>query len=170
MKTELELTLPDSAATEALGAALARSFPGAADVPAALYLEGDLGAGKTTCVRSMLRTFGVSGLIRSPTYTLIETYPLEALTCVHIDLYRLRGPIEADELGLRDFLTAGFLLMVEWPEKGAEVLPIADLEARLNYLDDGRLCRLRAQTSRGMAWMNNLLNDSSLRFYLSNLT
>ena len=56
MKTELELTLPDSAATEALGAALARSFPGAADVPAALYLEGDLGAGKTTCVRSMLRT------------------------------------------------------------------------------------------------------------------
>lgn len=170
VKTKLELTLPDCADTEVLGAALARTFPGAADSSAGLYLKGDLGAGKTTCVRSMLRAFGVSGLVRSPTYTLIETYPLGTLTCVHIDLYRLRGAIEADELGLRDFLSAGFLLIVEWPEKGGDALPIADLEASLNYLDGARLARLSAQTSRGAEWLNNLLNDSSLRPYLSNLT
>ena len=170
VKTELELTLPDGAATEVLGRALARGFPGAAEGPAALYLKGDLGAGKTTCVRSMLRAFGVSGLIRSPTYTLIETYPQDALTCVHIDLYRLRGALEADELGLRDFLSAGFLLIVEWPEKGGDVLPLADLEVSLSYLDQGRSGRMRAQTSRGTVWLNNLLNDSSLRAYLSNLT
>jgi tRNA threonylcarbamoyladenosine biosynthesis protein TsaE len=168
--TGLELTLPDSAATEFVGAALARTFPGASQAYAALYLKGDLGAGKTTCVRSMLRAFGVSGLIRSPTYTLIETYRLEMLTCVHVDLYRLRGPMEADELGLRDFLSPGFLLIVEWPEKGGGALPIGDLEASLTYAEGGRHCELRAQTSRGSEWMLNLRYDSSLRSYLSNLT
>jgi tRNA threonylcarbamoyladenosine biosynthesis protein TsaE len=170
VKTELDLILPDCASTEVLGQALAHTFPGASHSHAALYLNGDLGAGKTTCVRSMLRALGVSGLIRSPTYTLIECYPLEALNCVHIDLYRLRGPIEADELGLRDFLSAGYLLLVEWAEKGAEVLPMPDLEMSLSYLDSGRGCHLRASTARGTAWMDKLLNNTSLRPYLSNLT
>ncbi len=74
---DLQLTLPDAAATEILGVALARTFPGAERSSAALYLEGDLGAGKTTCVRALLRSCGVSGLIRSPTYTLVETYRLD---------------------------------------------------------------------------------------------
>ena len=136
----LDFNLPDSGATEALGRALARSLPGgqaagadlAADpdlaAGAVVYFQGELGAGKTTCVRSLLRTLGVAGLVRSPTYTLVETYPVGVLTCVHVDLYRLQSLTEVDELGLRDLVGPGCLLLVEWPEKGSEALPPADLE------------------------------------------
>src|SRR6202030_4055530 len=98
----LEFALPDALATEALGAALARAYAGgtsgagAAAGSAVIYLHGELGAGKPTCVRSLLRTLGVAGLIRSPTYTLVESYPLGKLTCVHVDLYRLETLTEVD--------------------------------------------------------------------------
>src|ERR1700744_1396248 len=98
---DVELALPDAQATEILGASLARTFPGTEQSSAALYLEGDLGAGKTTCVRALLRSCGVRGLIRSPTYTLVESYRLDdrtpPLTCVHVDLYRLEGAAQVDE-------------------------------------------------------------------------
>src|SRR3979409_869658 len=136
-RVTMDFNLPDSSVTEALGQALARSFPGAAGAGAVqtgalptgavVYLQGELGAGKTTCVRSLLRALGVSGLVRSPTYTLVETYPLAALTCVHVDLYRLQSLTEVDELGLRDLTGPGSLLMVEWPERGGAALPPADL-------------------------------------------
>src|SRR5580704_15241692 len=135
----MDLNLPDSSATEAPGQALARSLPGAVRTGAVLYLQGELGAGKTTCVRSLLRALGVTGLVRSPTYTLVETYPLAALTCVHVDLYRLNGYSEVDELGLRDVVGRGCVLMVEWPEKGAGALPPADLDLTLTYAGDARL-------------------------------
>ncbi len=169
-QSQFEFALTDAEATEALGAALARAFPGAASGSAGLYLEGDLGAGKTTCVRSMLRALGASGLIRSPTFTLVETYRLGGLTCVHVDLYRLRGPSEVDELGLRDFLEGGCLLLVEWPEKGAQVLPPPDLELALSFAESGRSARLRARGRLGEAWIGNLRNDTRLIPYLSNLT
>src|ERR1700686_3925779 len=151
-RVTLDFNLQDSSVTEALGGALARSLPGAARTDAAqtgavppdavrmdavqtgpanrgavLYLQGELGAGKTTCVRSLLRALGVTGLVRSPTYTLVETYDLAALTCVHVDLYRLQSLTEVDELGLRDLMSPGSLLMVEWPERGGDALPPADL-------------------------------------------
>jgi tRNA threonylcarbamoyladenosine biosynthesis protein TsaE len=118
----MDLNLPDSSVTEALGRALARSLPGvvrtgAAQTGAVLYLKGELGAGKTTCVRSLLRALGVTGLVRSPTYTLVETYPLAALTCVHVDLYRLQSVTEVDELGLRDLVGPGSLIMVNGPKE-----------------------------------------------------
>jgi tRNA threonylcarbamoyladenosine biosynthesis protein TsaE len=137
---------------------------------AAAYLSGDLGAGKTTCVRSFLRTLGVAGLIRSPTYALIEVYRLAALTCVHVDLYRLRGPLEVDELGLRDFLSPGCLLLVEWPDKGRGVLPAADLQLAFTYQGTGRRARLRSESPRGASWMRNLRQDASLTSYVPNLT
>jgi tRNA threonylcarbamoyladenosine biosynthesis protein TsaE len=171
---DVELVLPDAAATETLGVALARTFPGAAQACAALYLEGDLGAGKTTCVRALLRSFGVSGLIRSPTYTLVETYVLDRreppLTCVHIDLYRLEGGRQVDELGLRDFLTGGHLLLIEWPQKGAGALPTPDVLMSLEFAGAGRRARLRATTNSGVIWLSNLRDDASLASYLSNLT
>jgi tRNA threonylcarbamoyladenosine biosynthesis protein TsaE len=135
-----------------------------------VYLSGDLGAGKTTCVRSFLRALGVAGLIRSPTYALIEAYRLAELTCVHVDLYRLQGPLEVDELGLRDFLYAGCLLLVEWPDKGRGALPAADLELTFSYAGAGRLARLRSVSPRGARWMENLRHDASLASYVSNLT
>jgi tRNA threonylcarbamoyladenosine biosynthesis protein TsaE len=172
--SDLELALPDASATEALGVSLARTFPGAEEGSASLYLEGDLGAGKTTCVRAFLRACGVNGLIRSPTYTLVEAYRLDRrtppLTCVHIDLYRLEGAAQVDELGLRDFLDAGHLLLVEWPQKGAGLLPPPDLELSFEFAASGRRVRLRAGTARGKTWACNLREDTRLASYLSNLT
>lgn len=181
----MELDLPDSSATEALGQALARALPitvyldtpGAAgsSAPARgsgaiLYLQGELGAGKTTCARSLLRALGVTGLVRSPTYTLVETYILAALTCVHVDLYRLQGHGEVDELGLRDLVGPGCLLMVEWPEKGGGALPPADLDLTFNYAGDSRQARLAAKSPLGIEWLAYLGHDSSLSSYVSNLT
>jgi len=169
-QADLELALADSSATDALGAALARTFPGAADGFAAVYFTGDLGAGKTTCVRSFLRALGVTGPVHSPTYTLIETYRLPTLTCVHVDLYRLQGPLEVSELGLRDFLSAGWLLLVEWPEKGLSALPKADLKVTLTYAGAGRLVRLQPASLRGGTWVNDLRQDARFISYVSNLT
>ena len=175
---DLELGLPDGAATEALGAALARGFPDAVYTDAgqsgnaSLYLSGDLGAGKTTCVRAFLRACGVSTLIRSPTYTLVETYQLAttpALTCVHVDLYRLEGLGQVEELGLRDFMSAGNLLLIEWPERGGSALPVPDVDLALEFASSGRRARLWARTDRGSRWLRNLRYDTRLASYLSNL-
>jgi tRNA threonylcarbamoyladenosine biosynthesis protein TsaE len=167
----IDIVLTDAEATEALGAALARAFPGAREASAGLYLSGDLGAGKTTCVRAFLRALGVTGLIRSPTFTLVETYRLPDLNCIHVDLYRLEGSEEVEELGLRDFLGAGCLLLVEWPGKGAGAIPPPDVELALEFADPkaGRVARLRAQGSLGEAWLRDLRNDARLIPYLSNL-
>ena len=114
-----------------------------------LYLQGDLGAGKTTCARSLLRALGVVGLVRSPTYTLVETYELAGLTCIHVDLYRLQGLTEVDELGLRDLVGPGCLLLVEWPDRGGAALPPADLTVALNYAGEGRQARVTAHSPLG---------------------
>jgi tRNA threonylcarbamoyladenosine biosynthesis protein TsaE len=171
----MELNLADTGATEALGRALARSLPEAVRAEATgtgavVHLRGELGAGKTTCVRSLLRTLGVTGLVRSPTYTLVETYTLAALTCVHVDLYRLQADTEVDELGLRDLVGPGCLMLVEWPEKGGVPLPPADLDLTLRYAGEGRQAGLRAQTPMGIQWMTNLGRDTSLSSYVSNIT
>jgi tRNA threonylcarbamoyladenosine biosynthesis protein TsaE len=179
----MDLHLEGSGATETLGRALARSLPGApragttvggatvgVGAGAVLYLQGELGAGKTTCVRSLLRELGVAGLVRSPTYTLVETYILGALTCVHVDLYRLRAATEVDELGLRDLAGPGCLLLVEWPDRGGAALPPADVELTLQYSGDARAAHLRGETPLGNRWLENLGRDTSLSFYVSNLT
>jgi tRNA threonylcarbamoyladenosine biosynthesis protein TsaE len=165
-----DFLLPEPAATEALGAALAQAFQQLPGGSAVFYLHGELGAGKTTCARSLLRTLGVSGTIRSPTYTLVETYPLGRLTCVHVDLYRVQGPAEVDELGLRDYFGSDCLLVVEWPERGDGELPAADLELTMHYADAARQARVHARSPRGGTWLDNLALDDSLRPYVSNIT
>jgi tRNA threonylcarbamoyladenosine biosynthesis protein TsaE len=169
-ESHIELHLGNPGATEALGAALARAYLGMGQGSAVLYLQGELGAGKTTCVRGLLRTLGVDGLIRSPTYTLVETYALASVTCVHVDLYRLQGTLEVDELGLRDYFERECLLLVEWPEKGGTALPSADVELGLTYLQNSRHCRLSSPGARGRHWLRILAQDSSLTPYVSNLT
>jgi tRNA threonylcarbamoyladenosine biosynthesis protein TsaE len=135
-ESPIDLFLRDASATDTLGAALALAYARLTPAPGAvLYLHGELGAGKTTCVRSLLRTLGVDGSIRSPTYTLVEAYELPELTCVHVDLYRLQAVAEVEELDLLDYLQRRALLLVEWPEKGACRLPPADLELTLAYVN-----------------------------------
>jgi tRNA threonylcarbamoyladenosine biosynthesis protein TsaE len=174
-ESDIELALPDAAATDTLGAALGSALPvgtlsDAQGGYVVLYLHGELGAGKTACVRSLLRACGVTGLIRSPTFTLVEAYRTERLTCVHVDLYRLRGPLEVDELGLRDYLIPGCLLMIEWPEKATAGLPPSDVELTFEYAPIGRHAAGRARTKVGGEWLGNLRTDTRLGPYVSNLT
>ena len=153
--------MADSDATEALGAALARAYLRSGAGNSVVYLRGELGAGKTTCVRRLLRELGVDGPIRSPTYTLVESYPLAFATCVHVDLYRLQGPGEVEELGLRDNFSGACLLLVEWPERGMPILPGPDLDVLLSYRGERRHARLAAATLRGVEWLLKLEHDPS---------
>lgn len=112
-----------------------------------LYLRGDLGTGKTTLVRGLLRGLGYQGAVRSPTYTLIEPYEAVEPRVMHLDLYRLADPEELDYLGLRDLLEHPGLILIEWPERGAGALPLADLELLIEHAGEGRRIRLRAHPS-----------------------
>jgi tRNA threonylcarbamoyladenosine biosynthesis protein TsaE len=166
----LTVRLTDAGATEALAAALAQSFPGASQAAVVLYLRGELGAGKTTCVRAMLHALGVEGTVRSPTYTLVEPYRAGSMNFVHIDLYRLRGSLEADELGIRDYCEPLTLLLIEWPEKGGAAVPPADLDVHLEYDGSGRRAALSAHGAVGEAWLAHLKADTSLIPYVTHLT
>ena len=137
--------VPDEPAMQEIGRQLARTA-GRAGV---IYLEGDLGTGKTTLVRSLLRGLGHAGPVRSPTYTLVEPYPLVDLTVYHLDLYRLADPEELEWLGIRDLDTGTDLLLVEWPDHGAGLLPPPDLVISLQYQDSGRLLEVRMPTPQG---------------------
>ena len=165
----MDFSLPDDSGTEALGAALARSFPSFAS-GAVVYLQGELGSGKTSCARSLLRALGVSSPVRSPTYTLVDHYSLPDLECIHVDLYRLRSAAEVEELGLRDLTGQRCLMLIEWPERGGASVPPADLNVTLRYADVGRAASLLAGTDLGETWLANLGHDSSLIPYVSNLT
>lgn len=138
------IELSDAAATEALGARLAQSL-----APGIVYLQGDLGAGKTTLTRGLLRELGYAGRVRSPTYTLVEPYRVASSVIYHLDLYRLADPEELEWLGLRDMLAEHALLLVEWPERGAGVLPAADLVISLEYSGSGRRVTLGAASAAG---------------------
>jgi tRNA threonylcarbamoyladenosine biosynthesis protein TsaE len=146
----LRLALPTPADTDALGAALARSRPPA---PLVAWLRGDLGAGKSTLARALLRELGVEGAIRSPTYTLVERYPLADGEAVHLDLYRIAAPGELEFLGLEDLRAEAGLWLVEWPERGGAALPPADLEIELSLVLPGRQAELRENSAKGAAWL-----------------
>jgi tRNA threonylcarbamoyladenosine biosynthesis protein TsaE len=136
------IDLEDEAATLALGARLEQAFRAAGG--GVVYLHGDLGAGKTTLARGLLRAAGVEGTLRSPTYTLMEPYAAGGQSFLHLDLYRLADPAEVEQLGLRDYPVESTVWLVEWPEKGAGFLPPADLDVRLAILGRGRVATLAA--------------------------
>lgn len=113
-----------------------------------MYLEGSLGAGKTTFVRAVLRALGVSGTIRSPTFTLLETYEIGEQIAAHLDLYRL-NPQDLETIGLRDLLTEGTVLFVEWPERGGNALPAPDVRLRIDLKGEERTATLSAHSELG---------------------
>ncbi len=149
--------LPDEAATTALGAALARGLPEVAGRSLLLGLSGELGSGKTTLARGLLRALGVIGTIRSPTFTLVEPYETERAIVHHLDLYRLAAnPQELETLGYRDLRAMPGLVMVEWPERAGVALGLPDLQATLEHLPQGRRLRLEAATPSGRVWLEAL--------------
>jgi tRNA threonylcarbamoyladenosine biosynthesis protein TsaE len=149
----MSFSLADAAATERLGAALGRTCPWNLQLARSIYLRGELGAGKTTLARGVLRALGVSGPVRSPSYALIEPYSVAAGTVLHVDLYRLHDAAETEALGLRDEFRASALILLEWPERAAGVLPLPDLQVTLRSEADGRIAEVLSTTAAGQAWM-----------------
>lgn len=152
------MNAPDESAMLRLASRMAGCLPG--DAPFVLYLQGDLGTGKTTLARGMLRALGEQGAVRSPTYGLIAEYHTPQGLVLHLDLYRLRAPEELATLGLADFLADTRLWLVEWPEqaRGAR-LPPADAVVSIAVHGQGRQLRVQAGTETGRSWMDCLGRD-----------
>jgi tRNA threonylcarbamoyladenosine biosynthesis protein TsaE len=144
--------LPDEAATLALGNRLARVIePG-------LYvaLSGNLGSGKTTLTRGILRGLGYQGKVKSPTYTLVELYNLSRLDLYHFDFYRFNDPQEWLDAGFSDHFEPRNVCLVEWPERVGDLLPVPDLKISLSMEGDGRHARIVAETEHGKSCLERL--------------
>lgn len=153
--SETAVLLNDEAAMVAFGERLAR----AVTEGVVIFLHGDLGMGKTTLCRGVLHGFGHSGAVKSPTYTLVEPYETDRGLVYHFDLYRLSDPEELEYLGIRDYFDAQSLSLIEWPERGAGVLPPADLEIEI----------VRAGTGRRLTWQYNTAAGRRLAARLTEL-
>jgi tRNA threonylcarbamoyladenosine biosynthesis protein TsaE len=141
----MKLAVPDEAAMIALGGRLAEACRG----PAVIYLQGPLGAGKTTLVRGFMRGMGIGGAVKSPTYTLIEPYEAGSRRLYHLDLYRIHDAAELEYLGLRELQDGGAVILVEWPERGAGSLPSVDVSIGIDYTANGRRVTLEAHSDAG---------------------
>ncbi|WP_017430687.1 tRNA (adenosine(37)-N6)-threonylcarbamoyltransferase complex ATPase subunit type 1 TsaE [Vreelandella jeotgali] len=148
----MQVTLSDETGQVALGEALGRLFQGRGR----LYLHGDLGAGKTTLTRGILRAHGHRGAVKSPTYTLVEPYELNGQRVYHLDLYRLGDPEELEFIGGRDLLADDALCVVEWPGRGEGWLPPADVNLSLEVAGSGRRACIRSASPRGQALLAEL--------------
>lgn len=148
--------LHEEAGTIALGASLARTLaPGLA-----IYLQGDLGAGKTTLTRALLHTAGYAGHVKSPTYTLCEPYTIilesKPVNLFHFDLYRMKSPDEFLDAGFREHFNSSSICIVEWPENGDTLLPPADITIFLTVSGEGRQVELNALSEKGIQCLNRL--------------
>ena len=151
--------LPDEAATLALGAALAHGLePGLA-----IHLRGELGAGKTTLVRGVLRSLGHSGPVKSPTYTLVELYEVSRLNLHHFDFYRFHDPREWIDAGFRESFNGRNVSLIEWPEKAGGLLTPPDVDIALQASGSGRSAALRASSPAGI----RCLETAATRFGFS---
>jgi tRNA threonylcarbamoyladenosine biosynthesis protein TsaE len=156
----LRRELPDEAATLALGYALAPLLtPGMV-----VWLDGDLGSGKTTLARAMLRALGYAGPVKSPTYTIVEVYVIYSLYCYHFDFYRFSDPEEFLDAGLDEYFRNDSVCLVEWPDKAAGFVPPADLALRLRFPAKASCSRrtvdLLACSERGRSCLNILANPA----------
>lgn len=147
-----QLRVGDEPGMEMLGARLGRAL----DQGGVVYLDGTLGAGKTTLARGLIRGAGHPGVVKSPTYTLVEPYPFPDHPVYHFDLYRLQDPEELELMGVRDYFTPEALVLVEWPERGGGLLPAPDLHLTITVVPEGRDLTLTALTNRGQAALARL--------------
>lgn len=145
---ELTLFLEDEAATENLGRALA-ALVAEGGQGLTVFLEGNLGTGKTTLSRGVMRGLGHDGAVKSPTYTIVEPYEHLTPRAYHFDLYRLGDPEELEYMGIRDYFQSGSLCLIEWPERGQGILPVPDLWIHLEVNGNGRKALISSETVRG---------------------
>lgn len=135
----MQFFLKDSEETESFGMALFRALPSKCLV----FFYGNLGAGKTSLVRGMLRASGYQGTVRSPTYSLVEEYALDGRRIYHFDLYRLKDPEELEWMGIDDYLSDNAMCCIEWPQMGLGFLSQADIEVYLETVGDGRAVQIK---------------------------
>ena len=152
---QMQILLEDEQKMQVFGKKIAQVI-GQINAPLLILLNGDLGAGKTTLSRGILNGLGHRGSVKSPTYTLVEPYDLEIGKVFHFDLYRLVDPEELYDIGFNDYLTESPLCMIEWPDKGGNLLPKADISLQINSNGTGRQVILTAQTSLGSQCVNEL--------------
>ena len=146
MSNQVTFTLANEGATLALGGRLGAFLVKALkDRALCINLEGDLGAGKTTLTRGLLRSLNYEGTVKSPTYTLVESYTLKNLEVFHFDLYRLFDPEELEFMGIRDYFAKRALCLIEWPERGGYLLPEPDLKVTIVHQEDGRQVTLSSE-------------------------
>lgn len=150
--SELTIEACDEDAMVALGQRLAAVLSAGLCV----HLVGDLGMGKTTLSRGIIQALGHDGAVKSPTYTLVEPYELAVGAVYHFDLYRLGDPEELEYMGVRDYFGDHALCLVEWPQRGAGVLPPADLVITIQAKGSGRSLQLAAHTAGGNAVLDAL--------------
>lgn len=120
-----------------------------------IFLKGDLGAGKTTLARGILRGLGYEGKVKSPTYNLVELYKISRLYFYHFDFYRFTDPIEWEEAGFREYFNENSICLVEWPEKAEKLLPIADVQISFTIIGTGRNIEIQAGTEVGRQCLND---------------
>ena len=158
--SQTTLFLADESATARLGAAFAHAIEHArasiATRGLVIGLSGDLGAGKTSLVRAMLRALGVTGPVKSPTFALLEPYTVSSLDFYHFDFYRFTDPQEFDAAGFRELFGPGAVCAIEWPERAGE-LPTPDLALTLSVEDVGRRVHLSAHSELGVACLNEAI-------------
>ncbi len=165
MKVEPGYPLADEVQTMALGSLLAKHLQGRGRV----RLRGELGAGKTTLCRGILRSMGHLGAVKSPTFTLVESYSFSEGQVYHFDLYRLNDPDELEYIGIDDYFDENNLCLVEWPEKAGDLLPAMDIEVELiidstTPLSPGRIVRLSGLSSSGVTLVQNVTRDLKREF------
>ena len=151
-QSTLTLHLPDEAATARLG----RQLAGLLAPGRVVWLDGDLGAGKTTLVRAVLRGRGYTGPVKSPTYTLVEIYVISRIYWYHFDFYRFNFPEEFLDAGLGEYFNEQGVCLVEWPEKAAGYLPQADLVVRFHFVEHGRRLEVVACSEEGQKCLKAL--------------
>jgi len=150
------ITVPDEAAMVLLGARL-----GAACEPGlVIFLQGDLGMGKTTFCRGFIQSLGHAGAVKSPTYTLVEPYQFGNLQVFHFDLYRLGDPEELEFMGIRDYFGDLSVCLVEWPERGLGALPTGDIVINIGREGQGRCLAFEAATEQGRRVLTTMLASS----------
>ena len=178
-KRSFQITLNDEQATEALGAILAKGF----STPLHLLLSGELGAGKTTFTRGFLRARGYLGAVKSPTFTLVESYTFGDLGIIgdntatsgqvsapcsqgvhHFDLYRVADPEELDFIGFEEYLDECFDIIIEWPALGGDRIPPADFEIQLSHRGKHRIAEITATSQKSFSWLKNEVNRNKFNY------